>query len=251
MIVGWRVEDVERVALFTALFKETVAKDRTASAGREKGVVACGFGLAVALDHGDAREAGPGMALGQPRDVAGGPVSADFEAAVVLICGFVEEGRAVGECAVAVFIEESHDIIVQAQLVVLDGQKVIGALVANCFGDGLLTAHGIDGDQHPCQVQHVQEARYGHDFVLVAVDRLLAEHDALFGRSGGDKMQDGAALGRLAGAPRGLADDSNDFGSRLMVGAGIDGVRRLSAKAMKASRKASASRALNRSDRAS
>ena len=75
-----------------------------------------------------------------------------------------------------------------------------------------MALHGVDGDQGTLQLEHLKQARNGDDLVLLlAGDCLLAEHQVLLTRPRRDQMQDGAALGLVATAPRGLAVDGDDL----------------------------------------
>jgi hypothetical protein len=224
-------------------------------AGEEDGVggqggdveVAGGLGFAIALDltldQADAGEVGPGVALGEPGEVANGPVAADLEPAMIVVDGLVGERPAVGEAAGALLGEEELEVLTQAGLVALDREQVVGALVADGLGDGFVAAQGVDGDEGALELQHLEQARDGHDLVLLAGDRLLAEHQAVRAGPGRDEMQGGAALGPVTAAPCGLAVDRNDLLLGLLLGHlfGVlpRGPRMLCAQAMKASLKAS------------
>ncbi len=77
------------------------------------------------------------------------------------------------------FHDEQFDIFVQAGLVALEREDVVGLSVHDLAGDLALAAHGVDGDDGALDGQHVQEMRDRHDFVRLFRHLDLAEHQTL------------------------------------------------------------------------
>ena len=120
-----------------------------------------GMGLAVAvvdlggdLDQGlDVRPAGRQggvVEAGGGQDAAGAGLDAP-------VPGFHAGGRLGG----LVQGEGLPDALQQAGLVLLDGQQVMGLLLADAAGDVRLGAHGVQGDHRPGQVELVQQPGQG------------------------------------------------------------------------------------------
>jgi len=81
-------------------------------------------------------------------------------------------------------------------------------------GDLRLGAHRVDRDDGAVQVEFLQQQRDGGDLVGFLLARLLAQHQSLAGRPGGDQMQRLASLAAVMGAPRGLAVDRDELRQR-------------------------------------
>ena len=77
---------------------------------------------------------------------------ADFDAAVVAIGGFM----ALDACRTGVG-EETLDFGAKCWPVVLEAEEIVGAPVANGFGDFGLAAHGVDGDQRAGQFEPLEK----------------------------------------------------------------------------------------------
>jgi len=84
---------------------------------------------AGALDHGDAGQAGPIMALLQPVDIVGDGDVAGLDAPVIAIGGLMVGAGGVFEIIGFLLVGEQFDIVAQRALVTLQGEDVVGLLV--------------------------------------------------------------------------------------------------------------------------
>jgi hypothetical protein len=172
------------------------------------------------LDHADHREMGKARLAGiaavgpQPGHVAADAMAALFEAAVVGIGGLEgrrdHPGRRIGE--------ETDDVGLERRPIALERQQIVAAAAHDGLGDGVLGSHGVDGDQRPGEVEPFKQQRDGGDLVGFDVRGLLAEHEALARRPGGDEVQRLAALAAVMRAPHGLAIDGDDLGIAVTQG---------------------------------
>ena len=87
--------------------------------------------------------------------------------------------------------EETLDLGMQAWLVGLDREQVIGAVLDNGLGDGWVAGDRVDGDQgtgqHAGGSKTVEQFGNGGDLIGSFGDRLLAEHQLL---SGGERREE-------------------------------------------------------------
>jgi hypothetical protein len=98
------------------------------------------------------------------------------------------------------------DLGVQAGLVLLDHQDVMGPLAADKEPGVLaLGVQGTGGDDAPCQVQRLEPRREPGDLVGLAVHPDLAEHNTTALIEGGQKVHRLAAGAGVTGAPHRLA----------------------------------------------
>ena len=172
-------------------------------------------GAAVALDpgfdHGDgaqpweARLSGAPPIGGRKAHVVADEVAADLDAAVV----------AIGRLEVAVdrggVVEIAPDLVVQAGLVVLDGEQVVAAAVEDSLSDLGLRPHGVDGDERPRQCQAFEQQWDGGDLVGLGLARLLAERETPAAGPGRNHVGRPAVLGTVVRSARGLAVDGDDL----------------------------------------
>jgi hypothetical protein len=176
--------------------------------------------LAHGLDHGDAGQIRPlRMALAQPGDVAGDPVAAKLDAAMIgigrLMGGPASRG-AIFEAGGALLAEEIGDVAMKSRLVVLERQQVIGAPVANSGGDLLLAADGIDGDDGALEIQQREKLGDGGDLVLLGADGELTQHQALPGRPGRDHVDRPPAVAAIERTSQRLAVNRHDLPDVLL-----------------------------------
>src|SRR5208282_6544150 len=98
-------------------------------------------------------------------------------------------GGAVEVCRIGIG-EEGFDLATQAWLVGFDGEQVVGSCVADCRRNRRIGGDGVDRDERTLQaVLHgkpFDEGGNGGDFIALAGNRLLAEHQAARGGEGGD-----------------------------------------------------------------
>ena len=155
--------------------------------GRERGggeVIApldAGFAtvLALGLDHGDHGEvleapfAGEAAVGDKPLHVMADGMAADLDAAMVAVDGLVRVER--GRCGGG---EEALGLGGQGGPIVLEGEQVIGATVADGFGDPGLAADGVDGDQGAGQFQAFEQRRDGGDLVGLFRAGLLTPYES-------------------------------------------------------------------------
>jgi hypothetical protein len=138
----------------------------------------------------------------------GDPAAAKLDAAMAAVGG--------GEnlawlCRLA--LEEEAHVLGQGRPIVLENEQLIGASGADRFGDVLLAADGVDGDERAFEFEAREQKRNGDDLVALLVDRFLAEHQALARGPGRDQMQRRAA-GRVRPASS-LAVDRHNVGRLL------------------------------------
>lgn len=131
---------------------------------------ACCREFTDALDHDNAREAGPVVAFLQPGDVVDDGGGSGLDAAVVAIDGLSLADGGVGEAAGFLLGHEDFDILAQRSLIALQRQNVIGFLVAEA-GD---IDEGFRPGQHRKQAhgQHLVE-RIGHFAALARVRQVV------------------------------------------------------------------------------
>src|SRR5262245_11368669 len=165
------------------------------------------FDPALAVDHHHRLEVLP-LALGpQPLRVVDHRVRPLLPAAVAGLLADVGVETHRREVLLAGLVEAGGDVRVQRRLVLLDRQHVVAFLLADLGSDPLLAAHGVDGGDGPGQLQGLQQLGHGRDLVGVALDRLLAQRQAVLLGPDADQVQ-AAAQGPLAGrAAHGLAVD--------------------------------------------
>ncbi len=99
----------------------------------------------------------------------------------------------------------------QAGLVALQRQDVIGALVDDLGGDLALATDGVDGHHGPLDHQEIQELRNGDDLVRLVLDPGLSQNHVLLGAPGRDHVDRRLRAGLLVGAPERLAVDRDDI----------------------------------------
>ena len=127
-----------------------IADDGAEAFGRqiERGDVEARISLALAVElaqavqDDDAGEARPGVALAQPVNVVDHGGGARLEAAVLAVDGLIAADRRVLEAVGPLLGDEEIDVAAQGALVALQGEHVVGALVADLCGDGALASHG-------------------------------------------------------------------------------------------------------------
>ena len=158
------------------------------------------------------------MGLGQPGDVVGDRGAAGLDAAVVAVGG---GGEVVRRCLR--IVEEQAHVLEQRRLVGLERQRVVTATLQDRLCRGLLSVHGVGGDDAAIQRQHGQQLRHGRDLVRLALDPQLAQHQALLTRPGADQVQGRPALLAVEGAARGLAVDRDHALDQFRQGRQIAG----------------------------
>src|SRR6476660_6437162 len=94
-------------------------------------------------------------------------------------------------------------------LVVLDRQYIIATSLDDRAGDLLLATDGINGDQRPVQIEHLQQGGDGRDLVGAFRDHHLAQGQVLLDRPGADDLQGVQAAFGAARTPLGLAVDGD------------------------------------------
>src|SRR5271157_1569509 len=182
--------------------------------GRQRGDIEPRFGRGrTALfvgahrgDRGDGAQARPlRMPLGEPSCV-GGPGHALLDPAVT---GFNLPVREPGTRERRVG-EEISDIGMEGALVFFEREDIIGLLLDDLGGDGLLRPDRVDGHNRALDRQHVEKLGDGGDFIALGFDRTGCEHQPSLVRKGRNNMQGtGAALVLLRPA-QGLAVDRHD-----------------------------------------
>jgi hypothetical protein len=87
-------------------------------------------------------------------------------------------------------------------LIALEGQDVVGLLLQDLLGDIALTAHGVDRYDGAFDLQHLKQARDGHDLIGFLSRFDLAQHKTLAGGEGRNHVDcrfNGDAIPRRAG----------------------------------------------------
>lgn len=196
----------------------TAAAKLLASSLAEQIVAPPALDLSAVLDprfnHADHREMGEARLTGvapvgpEPSDVVADAVAALFEAAMVGIGCLV---RRLDQISWRI-VEEADDVGMGRRAVALEGQQVVAAPAHDGLGDSAPRSHGVDGDEGAPQFEAFEQERDGGDLVGFDVGGLLAEHEALAGRPGGDEMRRLAALAAGMRAARSLAIDGDDIG---------------------------------------
>jgi hypothetical protein len=138
-------------------------------------------------------------------------------------------GGLLGGCGVQVMrafdsarpVQTVDDLGVEDGMVALEGQDVVSALVDDLLGDGLLSAHGVDGHDGIGQVQHLQQCRNCGDLIGLRGASDLGEYQLSVGGPGIHQMNGGRPIGRIAASPSGFAIDSDDLPEFL----GLQGLR--------------------------
>lgn len=123
----------------------------------------------------EARLAGEAARRDQPVHVVADHMAAKLNASVAAVCGLkpvMDQGGFV--------VEVAPDLVVRAGLIALGGQKVIAATVEDGLGDPGLSAHGVDGDEHPGECQAFEQQRDSGDLVRLGPARLLAQADTMW-----------------------------------------------------------------------
>lgn len=121
--------------------------------------------LAHALDHDDALEPQPVVALPQARDVVDHRGDPGFHPPVALFHRLVTAGDGVGEVPRCLLGDEQPDIVVRGSLIGIQRQNVDGAVGDDLVGDLALTPDGVDRHRRPIDLQQIQELRNGNDLV--------------------------------------------------------------------------------------
>lgn len=112
-------------------------------------------------------------------------------------------------------VEVALHLCMQARLVFLDRQQVIGAGFDNGPGDPRIAGDGVDRDQRALDGQTVQKGGDSGRLVRFLIDRLLAQHETFVARPSGDQMQGFLALASVVAPARGLAVDRDQGNARL------------------------------------
>jgi hypothetical protein len=141
-----------------------------------------------------------------------------------------------GELQVVGPLQASPHVGTKRRLVVLDRQQVVVPVGADLLGDRLLAAGGVDADQRPVQVEHLQQLGDGRDLVALALDGHLGQAQAMPGGPGAGQVQAGAvgatcAAQRLAvdgdvAEAQGAADGVDPRREGALEGQGFPGLRR-------------------------
>ena len=88
-----------------------------------------------------------------------------------------------------VFSKPRGNLPVQVRMVGLEIEYVISLRIDDGFGDGLLTPHGINGDDAAFQSEELQQLRDGRDLVGFFVRLYLPQQHAVLTRPGAHDMQ--------------------------------------------------------------
>ena len=107
------------------------------------------------------------------------------------------------------FRDEEFAVLLQAALVGLQRQDVIGFFVDDLLRDRPLAADGVDGHDGPFDRQHVQQFGNGDDLVGLPGHLDLTEHQTLTRREGRDHMDGGRAFRPVMRTAQRLAVDGN------------------------------------------
>ena len=173
------------------------------------GPVALDFGL-YHRDSAQTREARfawetPGGC--QPSHVMADGMATHHDAAVITVgCleAAVNDGGGI--------VEVAPDFVVQAGLVILDGEQVVAATIKDGLGDLGLGAHGVDGDEGASEREAFEQKRDGGDLVGLGRACLLAKHQALAAGPGRDHVERTAVFAAIVRPSRGLAVDRHYLG---------------------------------------
>ena len=172
--------------------------------------------LARAFDHPDRTELRPLVMGRQPGDFFGDPGAARLAPSMAFFGGFQvvvsAAGKAVGLCV----LQETLRLPMQAALVALERQDIVGLSFTAGLGNLLLATHGIDGHDGARQLQGAQQLGNGRAFVALGIDLALAQHQPIFARPGTDHVDGFATLGAVMTAAQRLAVDGDNLGGKCL-----------------------------------
>ena len=110
--------------------------------------------LAMGLDEANAGDVGPRALHPSARDIRCDPRVAGFQATMISVNGrMMFRGDMVQAVRFDVLKQELH-LTRECQMIVLQGQNVIGALLRNGLGHFFLTPHRIDRHKGTLQLHH-------------------------------------------------------------------------------------------------
>lgn len=184
--------------------------------------------LALGFDDGHAAQGRPLGTVGQPVEFADAQAAAGFDPAVIFFHRLLPAGLRQIFRMIQGVIAEALDLPVEHLMVGFAGEHVVGVGLADFPRDGLLAAHGVEGDDAAGQFPAAQQFGHGGAFVALFRGAELAEHQPVARRPGADQMH--GATARAAAAAQGLAVEGDDFaGQRLAqpLGPGREGLRKL------------------------
>ena len=138
-----------------------------------------------------------------------GPAMAGFDASVALVHGLTEVVVHALEPSSAPTGKQVFHILQQPPLIFLDRQDVVGLPAQNLLGYLLLAAHGVNGDDAPRHIQHLEQLGYGRDFIGLVVHLGLTQHQGVLRGPGADHMNGRFPRIAVVGTPQGLAVQGN------------------------------------------
>lgn len=110
--------------------------------------------------------------------------------------------------------EEVLDVLEKSRPIGRERQQIVAAC-DDRLGDVGLGSHGVDGKEGAFEFEALHKRRDSADFIGLAGDRLLAQHQSLAGGPCAEHVQRLPALGARLRSPRGLAVDRHDVGLSL------------------------------------
>src|SRR5271155_809670 len=177
--------------------------------------------LALADTHTNRFQSDPRLVMANAHRIAQDEIRPLLGAPVTLFAGLISIPTQAREVTIQRFAQTVLDVFEQVRLVVFDCQDIVTASLDDLFGNVLLAAHGVDGDQSPLQIQQFQQPGNRRDFVGLLLDGHLAQAEVGCAGPGTDQVQRSPTLGSIARVPQGFAVDSNVSQTKT-VGQGLN-----------------------------
>ncbi len=162
-----------------------------------------------AVDDDDTLQPGPLMPMLEPGDIVDHGRRSGFDAAMTGIAGFVAADGGLVELTRFLFGDEEFDVLLQATLVALQRQDVIGLFIDDLLRDHALAADGVNRNDGPLDRQHIQQLGDGDDLVRLLGHLNLTEHKVLARRKGRDHVDSRCSVGPVMRAAHRFAVDSD------------------------------------------
>ena len=170
-----------------------------------------------AFDHPDRTEVCPLVMGSEPGDFFGDPVAARLSPSVALCGGFQEVVSDAGKAVGLRVLKETLHLPMQAALVALERQDLVGRSFADGLGNLPLATHGINGHDSARQIQGAQQLGNGRNFVPLGSDLALAENPPVFARPSTDHVDGFATLGAVMAAAQSLAVNGDNLGGKSLA----------------------------------
>ena len=102
---------------------------------------------------------------------------------------FIPTHRTTRKVVLKVVHKERMYLFIQSGMILLQGQHIVASTIDNLFGDVLLAASRIDGNDRVFKVDLVQQFRDRSDLVRLFFGRHLTETNTLIGGPSADNNQ--------------------------------------------------------------